>query len=172
MTWRECLTKDTAVIYIYRFVCQSIQTFVSSVKCWDCNFMTDSGTFCRICVNCNRTFINNCFKFIFDLCIKHFTKMFCTESGIECIFADSDTEHIPLAGVINSLNTVNVVVEFTFDNRFKVRLHLLTCNFNYISKTVFTAFFKSIYLRTYNCDLVVFYFIHILCLYKFCTVYT
>ena len=63
----ECLAEDTAVIYIYRFVCQSIQTVITFLKDRDSNFMTDSCTLSRICINNNFTFINNCVKFILNL---------------------------------------------------------------------------------------------------------
>ena len=168
----ECLAEDTAVIYVYRFICQSIKTFITFVKDRDCNFMTYSCTFCRICIDNNFTFINNCVKFIFNRCVKNFTNMFDLESCVECINADTDTLHITLSCMVYTFDTVDVVMEFTFDNRFKVWLHVLACNFNNIGDAVLASKFHVVYFRSNYCDLVIFYFGSVTCLYKLCTVYT
>ena len=65
--------------------------------------------------------------------------MFDTESCIKCCMADTDTLQISLTGVIYTLNTVDVVVEFTLDNRLKVRLHVLTGNLNNVCNAVLAS---------------------------------
>ena len=107
----ECLAEDTAVIYIYRFVCQSIQTVITFLEDRDSNFMTDSCTLSRICINSNFTFINNCVKFILNLCIENFTDMFDLEACSKCIFADTDSLHISLSCMVYTFDTVDVVME-------------------------------------------------------------
>ena len=134
--------------------------------------MTDSCTLSRICINSNFTFINNCVKFIFNLCIENFTDMFDLEACSKCIFADTDSLHISLSCMVYTFDTVDVVMELTLDNRFKVRLHVFTCNFNNICNAVLAAKFHVVYFRTNNCNLVVFYFTRFTCMYKLCTVYT
>ena len=168
----ECLAEDTAVIYIYRFVCQSIQTVITFFEDRNSNFMTDSCTLSRICINSNFTFINNCVKFILNLCIENFTDMFDLEACSKCIFADTDSLHISLSCMVYTFNTVDVVMEFTLDNRFKVRLHVLAGNFNNICDAVLAAKFHVVHFRTNNSNLVVFYFARFTCMYKLCTVYT
>ncbi|CDB21338.1 unknown [Blautia sp. CAG:52] len=118
--------------------------------------MTNSCTLCRVCVNNNFTFVNNCFKFIFNGCIQNFTDMFQTESCSKCVFADTDTLHISLSCMVYTFDTVDVVMEFTLDNRFKVRLHVFTGNFNNICNAVFASQFHVVYFRSYNCDLMIF----------------
>ena len=63
-------------------VCKTIITFL---ECRNCNFMTDSGTLSRICVDHNLTLVNNCVKFVLNLSIKNFTDMFdleaCSRTG-------------------------------------------------------------------------------------------
>ena len=119
--------------------------------------MTDSCTLSRICIDNNLTFINNCIELILNRCIKNFTDMFDSESCIKCVNADTDTLHITLSCMVYTLDTVDVVVEFTLDNRFKVRLHVLTCNFNNICNAVLAAEFHLIYFRSDQCDLVILY---------------
>ena len=63
-------------------------------------------------------------------------------------------------------------MEFTLDNRFKVRLHVFTGNFNNICNAVLASQFHLVYFRSYNCDLVIFDLSIITCMYKLCTVYT
>ena len=79
--------------------------------------------------------------------------MFDLEACSKCIFADTDSLHISLSCMVYTFDTVDVVMELTLDNRFKVRLHVFTCNFNNICNMVF-------------------YFTCITCMYKLCTVYT
>ena len=51
--------RDMQRIRINRLICQSIKTLITFVKDRDCNFMTDSCTFCRICIDNNFAFVNN-----------------------------------------------------------------------------------------------------------------
>ena len=134
--------------------------------------MTDSRTFCRICINHNFTFINNCFKFILNRCVQNFSDMFQTETCIKCILTDTDTLHISLSGVVYTLDTVDIVVEFTLDNRFKVRLHCFSCNFYYVCDAVFTSQFHLIHIWSYDGDLMIFYFVHLYVMHQLGTVYT
>ena len=134
--------------------------------------MTDSCTLSRICINNNFTFINNCIELILNRCIKNLTDMFDAESCIKCINADTDTLHITLSCMVYTLDTVDVVMEFTLDNRLKVSLHILTSNFNNICDAVLAAEFHLIYFRSNDCDLVVFDLRSITGMYKLCTVYT
>ena len=98
--------------------------------------------------------------------------MFDLESCVECINADTDTLHITLSCMVYTLDTVDVVMEFTLDNRLKVSLHILTSNFNNICDAVLAAEFHLIYFRSNDCDLVVFDLRSITGMYKLCTVYT
>ena len=120
--------------------------------------MTDSCTLSRICINSNFTFINNCVKFIFNLCIENFTDMFDLEACSKCIFADTDSLHISLSCMVYTFNTVDVVMEFTLDNRLEVRLHVLAGNLNNVCDAVLASFFHLINFRSYNCNLMVFNF--------------
>ena len=134
--------------------------------------MTDSCTLSRICIDNNLTFINNCIELIFNRCIKNFTDMFDSESCIKCVNADTDTLHITLSCMVYTLDTVDVVVEFTLDNRFKVCLHVLACNFNNICDAVLASKFHVVYFRSNYCDLVIFDLRSVTGLYKLCTVNT
>ena len=98
--------------------------------------------------------------------------MFDLESSLKSCLADTDTLHITLTCMIYTLDTVDVVVEFTLDNRLKVWLHVLSCNFYNVCNAVLAAKFHIINLRTNNCDLVVFDLRSITGMYKLCTVYT
>ena len=82
--------------------------------------------------------------------------MFQAESCIECILADTDTLHITLSCVIYTFDTVDVVMELTLDNRFKVRLHVLACNFYNISDAVLAAKLHFVCFRSDHSDLVIF----------------
>ena len=135
----ECLAKDTAVIYVYRLISQVCKTVITFLEDRDSNFMTDSCTLSRICINSNFTFINNCVKFILNLCIENFTDMFDLEACSKCIFADTDSLHISLSCMVYTFDTVDVVMELTLDNRFKVRLHVLAGNFNNICNAVLAS---------------------------------
>ena len=98
--------------------------------------------------------------------------MFDTETCCESVFADTDTLHITLSCMVYTFDAVDVVMEFTFDNRFKIRLHVLSCNFYNVSDAVLAAHFHFVCFRTNHCDLMIFDFRSFYCMYKFCTVYT
>ena len=134
--------------------------------------MTDSCTLSRISINGYLTFINYSFKLIFYLCIQNLTDMSDTESCIVSFLTDTDSLHISLSCMINSLNTVNVIVEFTLNYRFKIRLHSLSRYFYHVSDRILASQFHFIYIWSYNCNLVVLYLIHASCLHKFCTIHT
>ena len=95
-----------------------------------------------------------------------------TESCIVSFLTDTDSLHISLSCMINSLNTVNVIVEFTLNYRFKIRLHSLSRYFYHVSDRILASQFHFIYIWSYNCNLVVLYLIHASCLHKFCTIHT
>ena len=65
---------------------------------------------------------------------------------------DTDTLHISLAGVVYTLDTVDVVVEFTLDNWLEVRLHVLAGNLNNVCNAVLASIFHLINFRSYNCE--------------------
>ena len=134
--------------------------------------MTYSCTLSRICVDHNLAFVNNCVKLIFNLCVKDLTKMFDSEACVKCIDADTDTLHISLACMVYTLNAVDVVMEFTLDNRLKVCLHVFTCNLNHISDAVLASKLHLISFRSDHCDLVILYLACITSLNKLCTVHT
>src|SRR5699024_960898 len=139
---------------------------------WNSNFMTNSCTFCRICVNSYFTFINNGIKFILNRNIQNLSDMFQTEACIESFFSNTDTEHITLSCMVNAFDTVNVVVELTLNNWLKVRLHVLSGNLNNICNAVLASQFHAVYIRTNDGDLVVFDFRSVYSLYQLSTVYT
>ena len=156
MAWRECLAHDTAVVYIYGFICHRCQSFITFIEYRDCKVVTQFCTFFSICVYLNLTFINYCSKFILNLCVKNFTDMFCSEACIESIFADTDTDHITLSCMHKTFYTVQIRVEFTFEYRFEVCLHALSCYFYYITDRVLASYFKCIDIRSDDFDLMVF----------------
>src|SRR5699024_8358761 len=130
--------------------CKSMQTFVTFLKGRNCNFMTDSCTFSRICVDRDFTFINNSIKLNFTRNIQIFSDMFQTAACVKCFFSNTDTEHITLSCMIYALDTVDIVMELTLDNRLEVRLHILSGNFYNIGNCVLASQFHPIYVRTYN----------------------
>ena len=95
-----------------------------------------------------------------------------SEACCKCVIADTDTEHIPLSCMVYTFNAVYIIVEFTLDNRLKIRLHLLACYFYHVGKTVLASRLKAIDLRTYDSDLVIFDLVHFLSLHKFYAVHT
>ena len=97
--------------------------------------------------------------------------MFQTETSFECRDSDTDTLHISLSCMVYTLDAVDVVMEFTLDNRLEVRLHVLSSYFYYVSDAVLASKFHLIYFWTNHCNLMVFYFRKLTCLYKLCTVY-
>ena len=134
--------------------------------------MTDSCTLSRICVDHNLTLVNYSIKLVLNLRVKNLTDMFNTEACIKCCMADTDTLHISLTCVVYTLNAVDVVMEFTLDNRLEVRLHVLAGNLNNVCDAVLASFFHLINFRSYNCNLVILNFRSITGMYKLCTVYT
>ena len=82
--------------------------------------MTDSLTLCRIGIDNNLTFVNNSIKFVLNRSVQNFTDMFQAESCVECILADTDTLHITLSCMVYTFDAVDIVMEFTLDNRLKV----------------------------------------------------
>ena len=98
--------------------------------------------------------------------------MFQTEACVKCFFSDTDTEHITLSCMVNSFDTVDIVMELTLDNRFEIRLHVLSGNFYNICNAVLASQFHFIYIRTNDSDLMVFDLGSIYSLYQLGTVYT
>ena len=134
--------------------------------------MTHSGTLIRICIDSYLTLIYNSLELILYLSVKNFTKVFCSETCCKSIIADTDTEHIPLSCVIYTFNAVYIIVEFTLDNRFKIRLHLLTSYFYHVGKAVLASRFEAIDFRTYDSNLVILDLVHFLSLHKLYAVHT
>ena len=134
--------------------------------------MTHSGTLIRICIDSYLTVIYNSLELILYLSVKNFTKVFCSETCCKSIIADTDTEHIPLSCVIYTFNAVYIIVEFTLDNRFKIRLHLLTSYFYHVGKAVLASRFEAIDFRTYDSNLVILDLVHFLSLHKLYAVHT
>ena len=137
--WWESLAQNAAVIYIHRLVCQLIQPFITFIEDWNRDFMTDSLTFFRICIDHNFTLVNNCVKLILHLAVKYFSNMSDTEPCRKCIFADTDPLHISLASVVHTFNTVDIIMKFTLDNWLKIRLHIFPGNFHHIGNTVLAS---------------------------------
>ena len=151
----ECLAEDTTVIYVYRLIGKVCKTCITFVESGDSHLMTHSGTLSRIRVDRNLTLVNNCIELILYRSVKNFTDVFDTETSIESIFADTYTLHVTLTGMVYTLDAVDVVMEFTLDNRLEIRLHVFACNLNNISDAVLAAQLHLIYFRSYNRDLVI-----------------
>ena len=151
----ECLTHDTAVIYRYGFVCQRSQTLVTTVICRDSQLMTKFGTLCFISYDGNCTFIYYCVKLVLNVCVQNFCKVFCTETSLEGRFADTDTDHITLSGMHNTLYTVYIAVEFTLEYRLEVGLHVLSSYIYDVSDLLFASYFHLIEVRSDESELVI-----------------
>ena len=116
--------------------------------------------------------VNDCCELALNLCVKDLADVLCTETCCEALFADTDTEHITLSGMVCTFYTVQVGVEFTLNNRLEIRLHVLACNFYDVCKGMFGANLECIEIRSDHFDLVILYFAHILGLYQLEAVYT
>ena len=81
----------------------------------------------------NCTFIYYCVKLVLNVCVQNLCKVFCTETSLKGRFADTDTDHITLSGMHNTLYTVYIAVEFTLKYRLEVGLHILSGYVYYVS---------------------------------------
>ena len=172
MAWGECLAHNTAIIYRNGLISQRSKSLITTIICRNSQLMTKLGTLFSISYNSNCTFINNCVKLIFNICIQNFCKILCSEACIECIFADTNTDHITLTGMHNTLDTVNVAVEFTLKYRLEVGLHILSCYIYDVSNLLFASNFHLVEIRSHKSKLVILNFACILSTYKLETVFS
>ena len=120
--------------------------------------MTKSGTLNTICDDRYRAFINNCVELIHNVTVQYFCQIFCTETGLEGSFADTDTDHVTLSGMHHTFNAVKITVEFTLKYWFKVGLHILSCYIYNVCDLLFASNFHLIKVRSDQLELMIFYF--------------
>ena len=172
MRRRECLTHNTAIVYIHTFICQRHKSLITLIKHRHSHLMTDSCTLCRICVNLNLTFIYYGCELTLNLCVQNLTDVFCTETCCECILADTDTDHVTLSCMHDTLDTVQIGVELTLEYRLEVCLHVLSCYLYHISDALFASYRHLIHIRSDQLDLVILDLACFFCMYQLTAVYS
>ena len=80
-------------------------------------------------INFDLTLVNNGRIFVFQLGVKHFADVTDAETGFISIFADPDPDQVTLAGMHDAFHAVDEGMEFPFENRFEIGLHVLPGNF-------------------------------------------
>src|SRR5699024_4456598 len=140
----EGLAHDTAVVYVYGFICHGSDSFIAVVEGRDRHLMTDSRTVFVIGVDLHLAFIHYCFKFALDSRVQHLCQVFRAESCVEGVLADTQTDHIPLSGMHNAFDAVHVVVELTLEYRLEIRLHALSGYLYHVGDAVLAAHFEFV----------------------------
>ena len=117
--------------------------------------MTDLCAVLRNGVNLHLALIHNSVELILDLRIENLSDMFQTEAGVISLLADTQADHITLSGVHDSLDAVQIAVEFTLKYRLEVSLHALSGNFYNISNLLFASHFHLVNVGSDQLDLMI-----------------
>ena len=72
--------------------------------------------------------VNDRVKLGLDLGVEHFADVAELEAGLEISLADTDADHVALAGVHQAFHAVEEGVDLTLEDRLKVGLHGLACD--------------------------------------------
>ena len=134
--------------------------------------MTHLGTQLRIGDNLNLALIYNCVKLILNSCVQNLTDVLCTEACVKSVLAYTDTDHITLTGMHNTLDAVQVVMELTLEYRLKVSLHALSGNLYHVADAMLAAYLELVEVRSDYFDLVILNLRRILCLNQLEAVHT
>ena len=123
----ERLAHDAGIEDGYGFVGHGLQALVALVEDL-VGVLAQRGVRLVADDDADLALVNDRVKFGLDLGVEHFADVAELEAGLEISLADTDADHVALAGVHEALHAVEEGVDLTLEDRLEVGLHILACD--------------------------------------------